>query len=442
MTRRKATYGFAELIGRLRQRLIGSRDAFILAILGLAVGICAGAISIAFRASIELSQVLMLPPGGLLAVPDGVRAALPLTGMLLAAAVLYAVARGPVPSGVVHVLQCLVHTSDRLPLKNAIVQFVAGALVLTFGMSMGREGPAIHLGAASGSLIGERLRIAGAAVRSLIGCGVAAALGAAFNTPLAGIILAIEVVLIEYTVGGFAPVLLAAVAGATLGRSIYGDSPAFDIPDVAFGTLWELPYIVAMGIGIGAFAAAFTSTSRTVMRYSVRWPWWSAMLVAGLLVGIIGLFVPQVLGIGYDVIELILKGEYGLGALVAIAALKLFATAIGVGVRAPAGLIGPTLVMGAACGSIFGIVGTGVVPHGTSNVALYSMLGMAAMMGATLHAPLSALVAVLELTGNPHIILPGMLAIMSATLAARHVFDTESIFTMQLLESGLVGRSA
>jgi len=431
---------FARLHERLRLRFMGSRDAFVLAVVGLGVGICAGLVNIGFRASIELPQRLLLPPGGFSDLPELERLASPVAGMLLAVLVLYAVARGHADTGVTHVLERLVYASDRLPFKNAVVQFVAGSLVLLFGMSMGREGPAIHLGAASGSLIGERLRMTSSAVRTLIGCGVAAAIGAGFNTPLAGVILAIEVVLIEYTVGGFTPVLLAAVAGASLARVFYGDSPAFVVPEIAFGTLWELPYIVAMGLAIGAYAAAFIAAARTVMRCTRHWPWWSALLAAAVLVGTIGVFVPQVMGVGYDIIESTLGGRYGVQALAAIALMKLVATALGVGTRVPAGLIGPTLVMGAVLGSIFGIVGTTLVPDGTSNVALYAMLGMAAMMGASLHAPLSALVAVLELTGNPHVILPGMLAIMTATLATRHLFHCESIFVMQLEEAGIRGR--
>jgi CIC family chloride channel protein len=122
-----------------------------------------------------------------------------------------------------------------------------------------------------------------------------------------------------------------------------------------------------------------------------------------------------------------------------IAGVKLVATAIGVGARLPAGLIGPTLVMGAAFGGVFGTIGISIVPEGTSNLALYVMLGMAAVMAATLQAPLSALIAVLELTGNPEIVLPGILAIVTASLTARHVFGCDSIFAMQMrVSSGSV----
>ena len=421
---------------RVRTRLRGTRDAFALALLGLAVGGCAGLVGIAFRGTIELWQFVLIPSGGFSAVERSMRFALPVTGVVLTIAVLYLIARGPVPTGVVHVLDSLAHAKGRLSLKSAIVQFIAGSLLLVFGMSMGREGPAIHLGAASGSLIAQRLRMPESALRTLVGCGVAAAIGAAFNTPLAGVILAIEVVLIEYSVGGFTPILLSAVTGATLGRLVYGDAPAFFVPDVVFGTLWELPWIAAMGLAIGAYAAAFASIAETIMRGMRRMPWWSAILAAGVLVGAFGAFVPQVLGIGYDVIELTLRGQYAFGTLALIAAAKLVATAVGVGARVPAGLIGPILVMGAAFGGAFGVVGTGLIPQGTSNVALYAMLGMAAMMGATLQAPLSALIAVLELTGNPHVILPGILAIVTASLATKHLFQCDSVFAVQMREMG------
>jgi CIC family chloride channel protein len=270
--------------------------------------------------------------------------------------------------------------------------------------------------------------MATSALRTLIGCGVAAATAAAFNTPLAGVILSIEVVLIEYTVGGFTPILLAAVAGATVGQLVYGSEPAFAVPNVVVGTLWELPWIAAMGLAIGAYAAAFVTLSAKILHATRRTRWWSAWIAAAVIVGTLGLAVPEIMGVGYDVIERTLKSEYSLATVAAIAALKLLATATGAGMRIPAGLIGPTFVMGAALGSVFGLIGTGLVPEGTSNVALYAMLGMAAMMAASLQAPLSALVATVELTGNPHLILPGILAIVTASLSAKHLFQSDSIF--------------
>lgn len=421
---------------RLRLRLAGQHGALVLAGLGLASGLAAGAVTIAFRAVIEAAQGLMAPRGFDMLAAD-LRLALPIIGALLAIAVIAALGRARLRTGVVHVIERLAYNEGQLPFRNAALQFVAGALVLIFGLALGREGPSIHLGAASGSLLGQWVRIPHNSLRTLVGCGAAAAIAASFNMPLAGVVFAMEVVLMEYTIDGFTPVILAAVSGAALGHLAYGDAPAFLVPQLTLHSLWELPYIIAMGVTIGAFAAAFIMLVRTLTRITRSWSWWLRMLIAGVLIGGCGMAVPQVMGIGYDTVNLALVGKYAVGTLVAIAAVKLVATGIGIGAGLPGGLIGPTLVMGATAGGVLGYIGTSLAPANVSEVGLYAMLGMGAMMGATLQAPLAALLALLELTGNPNIILPGMLAIVSASLAAKEVFHCESIFAMQMRELGL-----
>jgi H+/Cl- antiporter ClcA len=425
-----------ELIARLREHFTGRRDALALAILGVAIGLFSGLVTVAFRVAIESGERLIASPEGYRAASSTVRLLSPMLGVALTMALFVLVGRGPVATGVVHVLERLARGQGRLPLRNAIVQFAAASLLLMFGVSMGREGPAIHIGAASGSLLGQALRIPERSLHTLVGCGVAAAIGATFNTPLAGVILAMEVVLMEYTIDGFTPVLLAGVSGAVIGRLVYGDAPAFAVPQFALASLWELPYIAVMGLAIGGYAALFIAWSRMLLRATRNVPWWAAMAVAGVLVGICGYAVPQVLGIGYDIIGATLAGEYVFGTLAAIAAVKLIATGIAAGARLPAGLIGPTLVMGAAAGGVFGALGTALVPENTSSVTLYAMLGMGAMMGATLQAPLAALLAVVELTGNPYLVLPGILAIVTASLSAKQLFGCESIFVVQAREQG------
>lgn len=425
-----------ELIARLKLRFTGRRDALALALLGIAIGLFSGAVTVAFRATIELGERLMTPAEGYRAASDAVRFFAPVAGALLTVVLLLAAARGPLATGVVHVLERLARGESRLPFKNAVVQFAAAALLLMFGMSMGREGPAVHIGAASGSLLGQALDIPERSLHTLVGCGVAAAIGATFNTPLAGVILAMEVVLMEYTIDGFTPVLLAGVSGAALGRVVYGDAPAFIVPQLGLVSLWELPYIAVMGVAIGGYAALFIVWVRTMLKVTRRLPWWAGMALAGVLVGACGYLVPQALGIGYDVIGAALAGEFVFGTLAALAAVKLLATGIAAGARLPAGLIGPTLVMGVAAGGVFGALGTALVPDNTSSVTLYAMLGMGAMMGATLQAPLAALLAVLELTGNPYLVLPGILAIVTASLSTRQLFGCESIFFMQAREQG------
>ncbi|MGE5523955.1 MAG: chloride channel protein, partial [Rhodospirillaceae bacterium] len=356
------------VLTRLKLHFTGRRDALALALLGIAIGLFSGIITVAFRVAIESGERLIASPEGYRAASDAVRFFGPVAGVTLTIAFLYFVARGAVATGVVHVLERLARGEGRLPLRNAIVQFVAASLLLMFGVSMGREGPAIHIGAASGSILGEALRIPERSLHTLAGCGVAAAIGATFNTPLAGVILAMEVVLMEYTIDGFTPVLLAGVSGAVLGRLFYGDAPAFAVPQLALVSLWELPYIAVMGLAIGGYAALFILWARTLLRATRRVPWWLGMSAAGVLVGACGYLVPQVLGVGYDVIGDTLAGKYVFGTLAAIVVMKLVATGIAAGARLPAGLIGPTLVMGVAAGGVFGAIGTALVPDNTSSV--------------------------------------------------------------------------
>ncbi|TSA11461.1 MAG: chloride channel protein [Betaproteobacteria bacterium] len=423
-------------VERLRLRLAGQRGALVLAALGIACGVLAGAVTVAFRATIEIAQRFIVPRG-FDALTDEMRLALPVMGAVLALLVMIWLGRGRLRTGVAHVLERLSYNEGQLPLRNAALQFFGGALVLIFGMALGREGPSVHLGAASGSQLGRWVRIPHNSLRTLVGCGVAAAIAASFNTPLAGVAFALEVVLMEFAVGDLTPVILAAVSGATVGRLSYGSSTAFLVPPMSLVSLWELPYIVAMGVAIGALAAAFIVLVRELTRATCRRPWWLRIIAAGVLIGGCGVMVPEVMGIGYDTVNLALVGRYALGTLAAIAAVKLFATGIGIAAGLPGGLIGPSLVMGAAAGGVMGHIGTGLAPVATSEIGLYAMLGMGAMMGATLQAPLAALLALIELTGDLNIVLPGMLAVVSATLVAKEVFACESVFIMQMRALGL-----
>ncbi len=170
-------------------------------------------------------------------------------------------------------------------------------------------------------------------------------------------------------------------------------------------------------------------------------PLWIRTTAAGVVTGICALIAPQIMGIGYDTVELTLLGEMALGALILVAAVKLIATIACISLGLPGGLIGPTIVMGAAGGGALGVVGHALVPEMSSSEGFYAMLGMGAMMGAALQAPLAALMAVLEVTGNSNSILPGMFAIVTATLTTRVVFKKQSVFISMLQARGLDYRS-
>jgi hypothetical protein len=270
----------------------------------------------------------------------------------------------------------------------------------------------------------------------MVGCGTAGAIAASFNTPMAGVIFAMEVVMLEYSIMGFTPVIIAAVTATLLHNNLYGAEMAFMAPDISMVSMREMPLILVYGVVLGAMAALFTKTVTSMQNFAAR-PVLARMLIAGTFTGSIAYFVPQVMGMGTDSILLALEGQYALGLLIALALAKLFATAISVGLGMPIGLIGPTLLMGACAGSALGHISSYVLDGPTSDAGFYAMLGMGAMMSAVLQAPLAALIALMELTHNPGIILPGMATIVIANISCSYLFKQDSVFVEVLRKQGL-----
>ena len=433
-----------QFMDRLRLHLAGSEARLQLAILGLFTGLFSGMIIILFRMCIESVQSSFLPGGNnenYEQLPLWALFLLPTAGGLLLGLIFQFGSHKTRQIGIVHVMERLAYHHGNLPWRNAVAQFFGAALSIISGHSVGREGPCAHLGATGGSLVGQWLQLPNNSTRTLVACGVAAAIGASFNTPLAGVIFAMEVVMMEYTLSGFMPVILAAVSGTALTRLVYGASPAFVIPQMEIHSIEELPLILLMGIMIGALASLFIKTQIFFTGFLQQWPIWQRMTLAGILTGVCALMVPQIMGIGYDTVNSALIGELGLGLMAGIVAVKIFATAAGLGLGLPGGMIGPTLVIGATAGGAFGMTGKILLPGDMSSHAFYAIIGMGAMMGATLQAPLSALMAMLELTANPGIILPGMLAVIGSGLTASEIFGKTSIFISLMRARGLEYKS-
>jgi chloride channel protein, CIC family len=419
--------------------LAGTRGVWLLALLGLLSGVIVGMIVILFRLLIETTQSSFLPDGDpehyeLLQWTE--RLLLPMTGGVILGLLFLIVSRTPVRLGVIHVMERLAYHEGHLSARTALMQFFGGAIAIISGHSVGREGPSIHLGAATASLMGQWLHLPNNSIRTLVACGASAAIAASFNTPLAGVIFAMEVIMMEYTISGFTPVILAAVSATTLNRLAFDSLPTFIVPELALHSFWELLAIVAMGIGIGALAAVFIVLLNWITKKTRSVPIMLRMSLGGIAVGICAIATPQVMGIGYDTVNAALFGDMLVVTLILVLLAKVVATAISVGMGIPAGLIGPTLFMGAMFGSAVGQFLLMFFPD-VSHPGLYTMLGMGAMMGATLQAPLAALLALLELTGNVDIIFPGMLAIVSANLAAKELFRQDSVYLVQMQSIGL-----
>jgi CIC family chloride channel protein len=333
--------------------------------------------------------------------------------------------------GVTHVMQRMELHQGYLPLGNLVTQWVAAVIAIVSGHSVGREGPAVHLGAGTASQIGQSAGLAHHRLRILAGAGVASAISASFNTPMAGVIFAMEVVLLEYNIRGFVPIILASVAGAIVSEALFGAETAFAVPAFDMRSLAEIPYILALGVIGGLVATAFIYLVKGFQKLN-RFPIWFKWGALTLTTAAISLMFPQLLGIGYDTVNATLAGEVVMGTLLALLLGKLLLSSWAAAVSYPAGLIGPTLFIGAAMGGLMGQLSAWLLPEYPVSIGFYTLLGMGALMGAVLRAPLAALVALLELTANPNIIMPGMLAIVIASLVVSEVFRLPSVFEVQL----------
>jgi CIC family chloride channel protein len=400
--------------------------------LGVLSGGVAAMTVLAFRWLIEDGQRLFLPNrelGGYEFLPAWAVFALPLVGGLLLGWLFERLPPELREVGILHVLRRIKRPGrSLLPPGNALVQFLGGAFAIVSGQSVDREGPGVHLGATAGNLLGRRIGTDRVNVYTLTACGAAASIAAAFNTPLAGVVFVIEVLRVRYRVERFIPIIAASVTGAIISRARYGDSPAFLVPNLSMGSLYELSLLAGLGIFIGGLAMIFVSSTEWLARAARDWRPTLAFGCAGAVAGTIGLTYPQVLGVSYDTLNAILDNQLTAHLLAGLLAAKLIATVVAIGFRVPGGLIGPSLVIGGATGGLLGVSAPNWVSFATGSETFYTVMGMVAMMGATLQAPLAALFALLELTADPNVILPGMTVVVTADLIARQILGRESVF--------------
>ncbi len=422
-----------------RRRLSGVDALPQLAVLGLLSGLITGGVILIFRLAIEWPLEYFLPGDGSESFEELdllTRGLLPLAGALMLGLMLHRLAAQDRKVGIVHVMERLNYHQGYISFRSAVVQFVCGVGTVVSGQSAGREGPAVHLGATFSSLMGQWMRLPNNSIRTLVACGCAAAISASFNTPISGVIFAMEVVMMEYTIAGFTPIILAAVSAAIVTQAVYGSEPAFNVPALTMNSLLEIPWILVIAIIIGVAAAVFIHLVENMGRHLHR-PVLLRIAIAGLLMVPFALAIPETMGIGYDTVNETINGQLGFWLLLGVGVSKLLITSLTIGLGMPSGVIGPTLFMGATLGGAMGLIGAQLIPEQASSIGFYAMLGMGAMMGAVLQAPLAALMALMELTRNPHIILPGMLIITTSSLVTSEAFGKKSLFLTMLKSQGL-----
>ncbi len=363
---------------------------------------------------------------------------IPMLGGLLVGPIVFKFAREAKGHGVPEVMNAVARLGGIIRPRVAAAKTIASAICIGSGGSAGREGPIVQIGSAIGSTIGQLFRLSGDRVRILVGCGAAAGISAVFNAPIAGVIFSLEIILGDFAVKTFSPVIISSVVASVVTRSFMGNSPAFDVPSYSLVSAWEIPLYVIMGVFLGILGVTFTRVLDWFedMFEKIKMPDMLKPALGGLLLGSIAIFYPQVLADGYETIKLTLYGQMGLALLLVLVVLKLIATSLTLGSGNSGGIFAPSLFMGAVAGGVFGIVVHQVFPESTATPGAYALVGMAGMVAATTHAPITALLIIFEMTSDYRIILPLMVTVVISVMVSSKLYD-QSIYTIKLFKRGI-----
>lgn len=419
-----------------------------LIVLAVLVGLATGGAAIGFRELLRLFHYLLLQEflgWAERTFPFG-RAALPLLtggGALLVGLLIRYFGREAQGSGIPEVMAAVAVRGGIIRRRVVVVKALAAALCMGSGGSAGREGPIVQIGSSLGSSVGQALRLSAERVRTLVGCGAAAGIAATFNAPIAGALFSLEVILGDFGFANFAPVVLASVVGATVGRWYFGNHPSLTVLHFHLRSGAEFPLYAVLGILAGVLGVVFTRVlygeEDLFSRLLRRVPGPGRAMLGGLLVGTIGIFLPEVLGTGYGPVDGAVSNVFPAHLLLLLLVAKLFATTTTLGSGGSGGIFAPSLFMGAMAGGAFGLAARGLFPAFTAQPGAYALVGMGAMVASTTYAPLSAVVILFEMTDNYSIILPLMTACVVSLLVARRL-NRYSIYTTKLKRMGIMWR--
>ncbi len=340
--------------------------------------------------------------------------------------------------GVADVIEASALKGGKISAKTGLVSILAASTALGSGASVGREGPAVHMGATWGSWLAKRLNLTSTHTLTLVGCGVAAAVAGSFNAPIAGVFFALEVVLGQYALKVFAPVVIASVSSTVVCRQLLGDSPAFALPEQTTTSLWEVFAFGLLGVTAALLGKALIESIESVQS---RWaktqvPGWLRPGLAGLAIGGMGIFYPHILSVGYEATNLALTESLTLFMLAALLLTKFIATALALGSGMAGGIFSPSLFLGAMLGGIFWHIAQPVAPEFATNQAGYAIVGMASVAAAVLGAPISTLLIVFELTADYRLTIAVMIGTTIANLILQQL-GHRSFFHWQLKMRGV-----
>jgi len=340
--------------------------------------------------------------------------------------------------GVPDVMEAFALRGGRIRKRVALTRSIASALTIGTGGSVGREGPIVQVGAAVGSAVGQLLRLPTDRLRMLAAAGAAGGIAAAFNAPIAGAFFALEVIARNFSASTFVPVVLCAVFSTEVARLYFGAAPAFAVPPLQVGHLWEISLAAVLGLACGLLSVFFIVVLHKLEQLFVRLPIPALLKPAlgGLMVGALILASPNLYGIGHETMDATLAGALPAGKLGLLLLLKPLATSLTLSSGGSGGVFQPSLYIGGIAGGLFSTAVSALVPAATTSSGAWALTGMAGVLAGTSRAPVTAILLAFELTHDYEVTLPVMLACAVSTLVAR-ALHRDSIYTAKLTERGI-----
>lgn len=415
----------------------------VMILCGLLIGVMGGLGALGFKLLIKLVQRLFYGPGHdlleiAMALPISHKVAAPIIGGLIVGPIIYYLAHEAKGHGVPEVMEAVVIRGGAIRPRVVLVKAIASATSIGSGGSVGREGPIVQIGSALGSTLGQLLRVSGERLRTFVGCGAAAGIAATFNAPIAGALFSVEIILGDFGLTRFTPIVISSVMATVVSRRYVGNFPTFKAPPYKLVSVFELAPYMLLGLLVGVLAWTFIYVlykSEDLFDASPV-PEQLRPAIGGILIGLISIFWPHVLGVGYESINRALHGEIVWSLMGTLIVIKLLATSLTIGSGHSGGIFTPSLFMGAMLGGFFGHHVHNLFPTYTASSGAYALVAMGAMVAAATHAPITAIIIVFELTGSYTIILPLMSACIISTIVASSL-NGESVYTLKLARRGL-----
>ncbi len=421
---------FSKRVAELRQR-----ESQIFLVLALVIGALTGLAVVAFILLTERTGMRLYPVGS----AAWRRVLFPVVGSLGIGYLLYRYFPDARGSGVPQTKAALFARDGRITLRTVLGKFFCTSATLASGIPLGREGPSVQVGAGLGSILGRMLGLRREQVQKLIPVGAAAAIAAAFNTPLAAVLFSLEEIMGDLHAPVMGAVVLASATAWMVLRVFLGNQPLFKVPQYQLVHPAEFAVYAILGVAGGVVSAAFTKILLGIRARFLRLPLktlWFQPVAGGLAVGLMGLFVPQVLGVGYGYVGEALNGRMAFQMMALLVVLKLLAVTTSYATGNAGGIFGPSLFIGAMLGGTVGTVAQYLFHGYTANPGAYALVGMGAVFAGVVRTPMTSVLMIFEMTQDYNVIVPLMIAnLISLFVASR--LQEEPIYEGLAIQDGI-----